>query len=143
MPDIAIAWDTQNSRGDWTLVNGDLATGADLEAAVMVSIFSDRDAGPDYSVSEDRRGWWADAYEPQPIGSRIWTLERSKKTDAVLAMAKGYAAEALGWLVTDGLAASVDVVTEWQGTRLAIGITITEPDGKKILLNYGAVWGEV
>ena len=30
--------------------------------------------------TSDRRGWWADPYDDQPLGSNLWQLERAKKT---------------------------------------------------------------
>jgi phage gp46-like protein len=130
MTDIAIVWDTANARGDWTVRNGDLGIGPDIQSAVLVSLFTDRLASSDYispdpAAINDRRGWWGDTYEPSLIGSRLWQLDRSKKTDqtTLLNQARDYCAEALQWLLDDGVAASISVTTFWN-TRDQIGIVI-------------------
>lgn len=135
MADIAITWDTTNFRGDWTIGAGDLGVDpGGIESAVLVSLFTDRVASDDYTPPPgepfDRRGWWGDTYEPSPIGSRLWQLNRSKKTDnnGLLLKARDYAREALQWLVDGGIAASVNVETWWlQPTALALRVTLVEP----------------
>jgi phage gp46-like protein len=135
MTDLAIAWDSANFRGDWVIANGGLATGSDLESAVLVSLFTDRIASPDFVPTDgtnDRRGWWADTYESAPIGSRLWQLARAKKTDqtTLLNQARDYCREALQWLLDDGVAGAVDVVTYWlSATTMGIQIRITRPQG--------------
>jgi phage gp46-like protein len=147
--DIALVMDPTQLRGDWQMAGSDLLSGADLETAVLVSLFTDAWAGADFTPpdgSADLRGWWADTYTGDPIGSRLWTLERATKTQATLNLAIQYANEALAWLVTDGLAASVAVFAEWQGDEgafLAMSITITEPSGQVTVFQYGSVWSEI
>ena len=132
MPDIGIAWDPFNATGDWarpdqTPTGSDDGTGGDMTAAVLVSLFTDRRAAADLVLrdgTQNRRGWWADAYEDEPIGSLLWTLQPSKKTRAVLLAARDYCNQALAWLVRDGHAASVVVDTFWAG-QVALGIIVT------------------
>jgi phage gp46-like protein len=144
MPDIAIAWDPQKFRGEWVLSGGDLAVGSDLEAAVMISLFSDRVASPDFIPPDgtgNRRGWWADSYEPSPLGSRLWQLARAVKSDrtTILNQARDYCREALQWLVDDGVIAQVAVITSWiTATTLGIQVTVTPPSGNP--LNYRFQW---
>ena len=71
----------------------------------------------------DRRGWWADAYGIEPIGSRLWQLERAKRTSQTLLQARDYCTEALAWLQRDGIASSVSVLTFWAG-RTTLGIRV-------------------
>jgi phage gp46-like protein len=128
MADIRTAWVGQ--AGAWLVEGGDLASDNGLETAVILSLFTDalattqeaRDAG----VTE-RRGWWADAYAEVPgdrIGSKLWLLSRSKRLPSTLKQAQQYAADALAWLVADGVAESVDVVAELVGTDV-LGLTVT------------------
>jgi phage gp46-like protein len=146
--DVYILWDNNNAQGDWTLANGDLQTGQDLETACLVSLFTDKLATPDFvptDGSSDRRGWWADPYNDAPLGSNLWQLERAKKTRDTLALARRYAEEALQWLVDDGVAKQIAVNTAWLGaavgsTMLGIGIAILKPDGSVTRFTFGWAW---
>ncbi len=146
MTDIAILWDEARWRGDWSLAAGDVGLGNDIEAAVLVSLFTDRRAPVD-SVppdgSRDRRGWWGDTYTGSQIGSRLWLLDRAKKTSAagLLVQAQRYCAEALQWLVDDGIAATVDVQTSWiDAGAMAILVTVRPPGGGALTVTYGLQW---
>jgi phage gp46-like protein len=146
--DVYILWDNVNAQGDWTLAVGDLQTGQDLETACLVSLFSDKLATPDFVPTDgtsDRRGWWADPYNDQPLGSNLWQLERAKKTRDTLGLARRYAEEALQWLVDDGVAKQIAVNTSWLGaavgsTLLGIGIAILKPDGTVTRFTFGWAW---
>jgi phage gp46-like protein len=142
--DIRVVWSNDNASGDWEIAVGDLLTGQDLETACLVSLFSDRLASPDFRPTDgtsDRRGWWADRYLEAPLGSRLWQLDRAKKTRATLGLARTYALEALQWLVSDGVAASVEIDTRWiTPTMLAIAILITKPDGSLTRFTFGWAW---
>jgi phage gp46-like protein len=146
MPDLKIAWDPQRFRGDWALAGGDLAAGSDLEAAVMISLFSDRVASSDFVPPDgtgNRRGWWGDSYEPSPLGSRLWQLARAIKSDSttILNQARDYCREALQWLVDDGVIAQVAVVTSWiTRTTLGIQVTLTPPRGNPLTFNFQWAW---
>lgn len=145
--DVYLLWDNANAGGDWSLADGDLQTGQDLETACLVSLFTDKLATPDFvptDGSSDRRGWWADPYLDQPLGSNLWQLERAKKTRDTLGLAKRYAEDALAWLVTDGVASDIAVNTSWLGgggsTLLGIGIAIVRPDGSLTRFLFGWAW---
>lgn len=146
--DVLIQWDNTYTIGDWTLADGDLQTGQDLETACLVSLFTDKLATPDFRPTDgttDRRGWWADPYNEQPLGSNLWQLERAHKTRDTLGLARRYAQDALQWLVADGVAASVAVDTRWLGnetgsTMLGIAIAITKPDGSMTRFVFGWAW---
>lgn len=174
MSDIQILWDIGQGSGDWYFppqvdglitdengasivssdeapmndgiaffgTSGGLLTGNDLGTAVMISLFTDAEAGPDDIIPDgtsDRRGWWAG-----PIGSKLWLLSRSKQTATVLALAKTYIAEALQWLLDDGVASEVLIITEFTRPGL-LGAQITiKRDGKKPeTLNFEWAWQEI
>ena len=155
--DILVQWDNGNTIGDWSLADGDLQSGQDLETACLVSLFTDRLATPDFVPTDgtsDRRGWWADLYSDQPLGSNLWQLDRSKKTRDTLGLAKRYAEDALQWLIDDGVARSVFVDTRWLGNAVAVGnlsassmlgiaIAITKPDGSLTRFVYGWAWEDL
>lgn len=148
--DIRIRWDNDNCLGDWMLADGDLQTGQDLETACLVSLFTDKLATPDFVPTDgttDRRGCWIDLYNDQPLGSNLWQLDRAHKTRGTLGLARHYADEALRWLVTDGVAKSVDVDTQWLGregtTAMLIAVTITKPDGSMTRFRFGWAWSDL
>jgi phage gp46-like protein len=72
----------------------------------------------------------------------LWLLERANNTPETITRAKQYAQEALAWLTESGVAKSVDVVAESQGdcTVLALSVTVTKPDGKKIDWRWRYAW---
>ena len=68
----------------------------DLARAVLISLFS-----------------WARAHDDDQVdGSRLWLLCRQKITPTTIERARQYAAEALEWLVDDGVADAVEVTAE-------------------------------
>ena len=141
MSDIATIW--SGTRGDWLQTGPTLASGSDLETAVLISLFTDRAALPDDTIPDgtgDPRGWWAD--DPTvPIGSRLWLIYRAKRTPEVLLDAQDYCTEALQWLIDDGVAADVEVYCEWQVTnRLGIQVTVIKTDGTTQVLAFAWVW---
>lgn len=140
MPDIATIFDGDLLQGDLALDGASLAEDAGLTTAVVLSLFSDSRA---LDIDElppgetDRRGWWGDIVPPAGVepgddrfGSRLWLLAREKQTNETLNRARGYATEALQWLVEDGIAESVDVDSEWFATGvLALEIRINLKGG--------------
>ena len=157
MPDILLRWDPEHGRADWLLRSdpsfgptapGDLANGDDLATAITVSLFTDRRAGDASGIApdEDPRGWWADAYRDRPLGSRLWLLDRAKKTPATLRRAEDYAREALAWLVSDGVAARLDIRAAWirsnQDTvrpgpnALGLRVLVTQPSGRQVAYEW-------
>lgn len=141
MSDISTIWN--GSHGDWQLAGAALAAGNDLATAVLISLFTDRVATTDDVIPDgtnDPRGWWGDD-ATAPIGSRLWLIFRSKRTQATLSAAQNYAEEALQWLVDDGVAGSYDVYVEWQErSRLAMRVTIFKSNGTQQTLAYAWVW---
>lgn len=133
MTDAAIVW--QEMGGDISLDGYDLAADNGLQTAVILSLFTDRRAsdGDTLPAGADRRGWWADTWPDVPrdqIGSRLWLLGREKQLPSVLQRAREYAAEALQWLIDDGVADAVRVDAEIvrQGV-LGLRIEIDRPTG--------------
>lgn len=142
MSDIALEWDPAQAAADLVIEANDLKTDAGIRTAVLLSVFLDRRAEEGDVLPEgqtDRRGWWADEFNPDRIGSRLWLLERSKETPDVLARAVQYTREALQWLVDDLVAERVDVVAEYlrpqRGVALAISIYRPALDPVRFRLN--------
>jgi phage gp46-like protein len=149
MPDITITWDPVNNRGDWTIVNGDLVTGSDLETCVLICLFTDRVLPTDMAPpdgSDDHRGWAGDTYETFPIGSRLWTLRRRSISNvaSILSDARDICNEALAPLVSDGVAASINVQTFYLGQgQIGITVQIVEPNGNTTVFKYSWAWNGV
>lgn len=103
-----------------------------LADAVTISLFTNlRD-----DTTEVKHGWWANDLLPHPVGSKLWTLARAKRSEQTRQLALTYAKEALQWLVDDGHAHAITVTAAWYDTLLLLQITI---DGTNYqhTLNYG------
>ncbi|WP_317201492.1 phage GP46 family protein [Janthinobacterium sp.] len=154
MSDTSIIWDAANGRGDWVLnpstmlagamqPGGLLLSGGDLETAVLISLFTDRIAAQDDVIPDgtgDPRGWWAD--DPlHPVGSRLWLLSRAKQTPETLSRAQDYIAEALQWLIDDGVVARFDILVEWtRSSQLGAQVVAYKKDGTTMSTSFQSAW---
>ena len=139
------------------LTSGGLKATDSLQTAVLISLFTDRRAGPDDVLPEDagvqsllppdRRGWCGDALPETPgdkIGSRLWLLARAKQTEETRRRAIFYAEEALAWLIEDGLALAVTVTAEWveyQYLRMRVDVQRTAGDWLTVYTPTGVAGG--
>lgn len=150
--DLALQWDPSTGTVDLAVVGDDLASDEGLETAVLLSIFTDARANPDDTLPSDDgdlRGWLGDEFadvEGDRFGSRLWLLSRAARRADVLPLAEQYVTEALAWMVTDGVARSVEVVPEF-GTvggaaALLLGVTVYKPDGTAVGFRFSHVWAE-
>lgn len=112
--------------------DGDILTEDSLEAAILVSLFTDRRASPDQSpVARQRRGWVGDLETPEdPIGSHLWLLDQSRVTGTTAAQAADYAERALAWLVSDEIAVAVSADARVEATRVLLDVTLTRPNAR-------------
>jgi phage gp46-like protein len=144
MSDTTTIWNAALGRGDWTQNGADLQTGNDLVTAVLISLFTDRVANSDDELSpgsNDPRGWWGDAGELYPVGSRLWLLRREKQSAATAARAKDYIVEALQWLIDDGVVARFDIDVTWIApSRLGAQVIANRMDGSTVAMNFASVW---
>lgn len=132
---LALRWDESIMGCQLAATEAGLTTDEGLETAVWISLFTDRRAGPEDAAripkGASRRGWWADALRAPgapPIGSRLWLLDFSRVTPETVRLAGEYAAEALAWLVTDGIAAQVSArAIRLRADAIGIETTITRP----------------
>jgi len=120
--------------------NGDILTEDSLEAAILVSMLSDRRAESwEVPQPELRRGWIGDLETPgDRIGSTLWLLEQRRLTLATAQEAEESARQALNWLVEDGIALSLAVRGVVQESSLDLIIDITRPNGtsENILVQF-------
>jgi len=117
---------------DLLVQNGDLKGDEGLETAVAISIFTDRritdDELPD--LETDKRGWWGDMFPDEPndqIGSRLWLIDRAKRTSETLRRFEELIEEALNWMIEDGVTDSIDVNAEYVDGQLIGTIEIARP----------------
>ena len=76
------------------------------------------------------------------FGSRLWLLAREKITDKTLGRVREYAAEALQWMVDDGVAASV-VVDVRQIGAFGVGLVVTimrASTGQVVAVQFSDIW---
>ncbi|MGO4379749.1 phage GP46 family protein [Pseudoduganella sp. RAF53_2] len=144
MSDTMIIWNRATGTGDWAMDGPTLLSGGELESAVLISLFTDRTAGEDDEIPDgtgDPRGWWGDLGQAVPIGSRLWLLEREKKTPETLNRARDYIGEALQWLIDDSVVGSFGIDVEWQnGGVLAARVVAFRPDGSKVAMQFSWIW---
>ena len=145
LADLALEW--ANGAADLVMIDGDLASDAGMRTAVLLSLFTDRRAEPDDKPPSgdpnDRRGWWADEFAPvegDRIGSRLWLLDRSKRTDETGRLAEEYSREALAWMLEDRVVASIDVEIEMTEKALLIGVTLGRPGRDPVAFKFARVW---
>ncbi|AOK40845.1 phage GP46 family protein [Burkholderia vietnamiensis] len=126
-------------------VLADTERAALLERAVNISLFTWRRAEPTDQLDDDNReGWWGDSFpalDNDRTGSRLWLLRRRKLDAQAVADAQQYAAEALQWLVDDGLAASVSALatrTEMDAMRLVV--TLIDASGAQLRFTFDNIW---
>ena len=123
MSDLKLTWNGWGA--DATVEGHDLALEDGLATAVILSLFLDARARADDALPDggtDRRGFWADTVAP-----------------AVLRRAHDYAAEALRWLVEDGVASRVDVSAAMPRLgllSLAVNITLVNGESSTYAFSY-------
>lgn len=152
MTDRLIRFDPASLSGDLVLDtdSGEIVTTDGLETAVTISLFTDRRARDDDELpdnSGDRRGWCLTHRqqlldrEAEEIGSWLWLLGREKQVGTVVARAKGYAEQALSWMVRRKVAAKVTVTAEiTQPGWLGLLVEIVRRDGTTWSNTYDYYW---
>ncbi len=119
-----------------------------LQIAVELSLFTDRratadeieDFQPNAQRRASRRGYWANTFRDYVQGSGLWLLERAKKTATTLSRAQTYATTSLAWMVTEGVAKSVNASASFDGDALILIVTITKPDGQEEGFRFQFAW---
>jgi phage gp46-like protein len=118
-----------------------------LSRAVVNSLFTWARARPDDRLPEgcQRMGWWGDTTASgDRFGSRLWLLRRETLTDQTLERAREYAAEALSWLVEDGIATRTEVEAHRTGmSGLGLRVTIFRHGGQRHNLNFRNLWDAI
>lgn len=144
MSDTTTVWMPAIGRSDWVLIGAQIQSGNDLQTVLLISLFTDREADPDDIIpdgSTNPRGWVGDVGQPYKIGSKLWLLSRAKQTKDTLARANSYIADALKWMLDDGVVARFDITTEWtRASQLGAKVVAYRNDGTSMALNFASVW---
>jgi phage gp46-like protein len=172
--DLRLSFNPATFRSDIILANGQLVTDGGLQSAVTISLFTDKrwdgpvEMLPDYATpenpgSQNRRGWWGDFYtaanrqallnnpglSPPPAptgrwGSHLWLLSRMKQTQENVNRAQRYAAQALQWLLDDGVANTVKVVADVPAPGwLRLRVWITQPSAPPASFTFQSAWADL
>lgn len=155
MSDILTVWDAEAMVADWLIAGDDLADGGDLRTAAIISLMTDRAAGPDDvlpSGTDDPRGWWADTdaeavWGPHsgPLGSHLWLRRREKATERTRLTIDNDCHVALAWMTQIRVASLVTVDTWWIDSDRAKGwlgghIQIYRGPEKAVDLRFQPLW---
>lgn len=124
--------------------NDDVKSDEGLETAVLISLFTDQhvelDEVPFGETSQ--RGWWGDLFpdiERDEIGSKLWTLGRSKTTLPTRNKIIELAEQSLQWLIEDGVASEVIVNAEIIARdRIDLSVEIIRPNDPN--QRFDVVW---
>ena len=146
--DIKIIYDNDLAVGDFNFLNGDLEREEGFETSVLISLYTDARASEDDNVDDpnDLRGWVGDLLpsNDDSIGSKLWLLDRSKATQENANKAKQYVQQALNWMIEDGVASKIDVVTSIVGyeetKKLVLNITIYKDSDKILGIKFNDIW---
>lgn len=137
MSDLSIMW--KDGEGDVVSLDSALLTDDSLTNAIVISLFTD-------ARVDNQRGWWGNDFNQNEerqveMGSRLWTLARTKQLADVLDDAKVYAEQALQWLIDDSHALAIDVMaTNPEQSVLLLSVVVTLPNGQTEQRTFSAVW---
>jgi phage gp46-like protein len=111
--DIALAAQTDGGYDISLDSDGDIAKTGTLYTAILMSICTDKRAdASEVSPPQYRRGWWGNLLndvQGYEIGSKLWLLDQSRKTQDTLNRAQSYITDSLQWLIDDGYVSGVTV----------------------------------
>lgn len=137
MSDLSIMW--KDGEGDVVSLDSALLTDDSLTNAIVISLFTD-------ARVDNQRGWWGNDFNQNEerqveMGSRLWTLTRTKQLADVLEDAQVYAEQALQWLIDDSHALAIDVMaTNPEQSVLLLSVVVTLPNGQTEQRTFSAVW---
>lgn len=122
----------------------------DLPSLVWLSLFTNARADDDDVLPDGegdpvyRGGVWFDTFTKDKFGSRLWLLARSPINATTLLQTKGFAVEALAWMIEDGLVARVDVdVTRLDFQTVKLSVVLYKADGKTVVVDYPDLWPQL
>lgn len=133
----------------WLTVNGTRVNASSqldpLTRAVVISLFTHRRADPDDNADVPM-GWWGDTWPMvanDRYGSKLWLLQRSKLTNALVNTVRNYMREALQWMQDDGVVSRIDIEIQRTGiNELGNKIVIWRRDGP-VTISFNDLWSVI
>ncbi|HAT2329584.1 TPA: phage tail protein [Citrobacter freundii] len=133
----------------WLTVNGKQVSASSqldpLTRAVVISIFTHRRADPDDNADVPM-GWWGDTWPMvanDRYGSKLWLLQRSKLTNALVSTVRTYLRESLQWMLDDGVVSRVGIDVQRTGiNELGNSIVMWRRDGP-VTISFNDFWSVI
>ncbi|HBK4939691.1 TPA: phage GP46 family protein [Citrobacter freundii] len=133
----------------WLTVNGTRVNSSSqldpLTRAVVISLFTHRRADPDDNADVPM-GWWGDTWPMvanDRYGSKLWLLQRSKLTNALVNTVRTYIRESLQWMLDDGVVSRVDIDVQRTGiNELGNSIVLWRRDGP-VTISFNDFWSVI
>ena len=156
-------WDPVSQTADWGLAAasetqnvGGLSARAALETAITLCLFTDRRCPPDHPLytfvdPSDPRGYWGDGVDVRadlgeaPLGSLLWTLQRSVVTSDTALWAEACAMDALAPMIGQRsiVKATAKATAYPAEARLALWVGLAARDGSLIYdRRFDDVWAQ-
>lgn len=143
MSDISLVR-TSNQDFDIDFDGEDVSMSDSLQNAVILSLAIWNRSEIASGVAATRNvqgGWWADALNELPLGSKLYTVFRERLDESSLEKAKGMVKDALQWLIDDGVAKDVSVSASIAGrTSAEFVISVSKPDGDDEEFKWKTNW---
>lgn len=125
---------------DLAIEANDIALGDSIKTAIVISLFSDARSDPS-DGRDNPRGWWGDSFTGNKTGSRLWLIKGDRMNALTIANAQTYAKRSLQWMITDGVASSVEVSAQRTGLdTLALRVVVTKPDNSSESYQFDILW---
>lgn len=147
LADLGLVWSNVTGDADVSIIDMDLASDRGLLTAAILSLFCDRraeaDDVPPSGDPNDRRGWWADQFAVvanDKFGSRLWLLDRGKRTNETVLRANEYVHEAWAWMIEDKVVSSIDLAVETTATGLMFAGRLNRPGKDPVSFRFAHVW---
>lgn len=133
----------------WLTVNGTRVNASSqldpLTRAVVISLFTHRRADPDDNADVPM-GWWGDTWPAvanDRYGSKLWLLQRSKLTNALVNTVRTYLRDALQWMLDDGVVSRIDIDIQRTGiNELSNQVVLWRRDGP-VIISFNDLWSVI
>lgn len=136
-----------NGCFDIQFENGDIKTTDGFESALLMSVLCEKRASSsEVPAPERRRGWWGNEaldFDDYEIGSKLWLLYQSRKTQRALNDAITYVRDSLQWLIDDDFLDDIRVIAEYgsRDTTEFMNITVDLVKSQNTVLTRGfKIW---
>ena len=122
----------------------DLSRTGGFENAILISLFTDkRITENEKSPNNKKGGWFGDNINTIPLGSKLWTLERSKNINDIRLKSQEYVKDSLQWLINNKSVKDI-IVNSFivNNNTLKLEIKIFKNDNNNEFFKYYYNWKE-